>query len=92
VRIASGTVNVTPDKAAFLQAMDMEEFARRFNWHHSAWKSIELIQADPTKVHFKVAFTRFNAQGEPNATFNSLYILQNIDGRWGIRARSSFAP
>ena len=83
---------VHDDKAAFVEAMDMEQFARDNNWSRSQWDSVEAIQADDTKVHFKVVFTRFNTAGEPYVTYHSLYILQNIDGRWGIRARSSFAP
>ncbi len=92
VRIASGTVMVHPDKAAFVAARDLDEFARTNNWNHSEWDSVELIQAGPDKVHFKVVFSRFNPAGERYVTFDSLYILQKVDGRWGIRARSSFAP
>ncbi len=92
VRIASGTVRVTPDKAAFVAATDMEQFAVDNDWDFSEWDSIELIQAGAEKVHFKVRFSRFNPKGERYVTFDSLYILQKQAGRWGIRARSSFAP
>jgi len=92
VRVASGSVVVIPDKETFVRTTNMDEFARRFNWGHSQWDAIELIQAGPDKVHFKVQFSRFDPQGERNATFNSLYIIQRVDGRWGVRARSSFAP
>ncbi|MEQ8689415.1 MAG: hypothetical protein RIC89_01065 [Pseudomonadales bacterium] len=92
VRVASGGVNVTADKSAFVANTDMTEFAARFDWEYSEWDSVEVIQAGPEKVHFKVRFSRFNPRGEKNATFDSLYILQKVDGRWGIRARSSFAP
>jgi len=92
VRVASGGVVVTPDKAAFVAEMDMDAFAARFNWGHSEWDAIELIQAGPDKVHFKVQFSRFDPEGRRNATFDSLYILQRVEGRWGVRARSSFAP
>ena len=92
VRIASGSVSVVPSEAAFLATTDMDAFARQQNWQYSEWDAIEVVQADPTKVHLKVVFSRFNPQGERYATFNSLYILQRIDGRWAIRGRSSFAP
>ena len=92
VRFAGGGVVVHEDKAAFVAAMDMDQFARDNDWSRSQWDSVEVIQADDAKVHFKVVFTRFNTAGEPYVTYDSLYILQNIDGRWGIRARSSFAP
>ena len=92
VRVASGGVLVNPSKAEFVANTDLDEFARLNNWDHSAWDSIEVIQAGPTKVHFKVKFSRFNPAGEKYVSFDSLYILQWVDGRWGIRARSSFAP
>ncbi len=92
VRVAGGGVVVTPDKQSFIDAMDMEQFARTFDWGHSEWDGIELIQAGPDKVHFKVRFSRFNPAGERNATFDSLYIIQREGERWGVRARSSFAP
>jgi len=92
VRVASGGVIVTPTKAEFVAATDLEEFARINDWSHSAWDSIELMQAGPDKVHFKVRFSRFNPQGERYVSFDSLYIVQRVEGVWGIRARSSFAP
>jgi len=92
VRIASGGVTVFPNRQSFIDGMDFEAFAKRFNWSHSQWDSIRTVQADTEKVHFAVQFTRFNPQGEAYISFNSLYILQRTDGGWGIRARSSFAP
>lgn len=92
VRVASGGVTVNTTKSAFVAETDLEEFARINNWHHSEWNSIETIQADAQKVHFKVRFTRFNPKGEAYVAFNSLYVLQKTEQGWGIRARSSFAP
>ena len=92
VRIASGGVTVFPDRQSFIDGTDFAAFAKRFNWSHSQWDSIETVQADAEKVHFAVQFTRFNPQGEPYISFNSLYIVQRTDIGWGIRARSSFAP
>ena len=92
VRIASGDVVVLEDKDAFVAAMDMDEFARVNNWGHSEWDSIDVIQAGPDKVHFKVVFSRFRPDGERYVTFNSLYVVQRVGDGWGIRARSSFAP
>ncbi len=92
IRIAGGGVNVTPDRQSFLAATDLEQFAIENDWDFSEWDSIETVHAAPDKVHFKVVFSRFNPQGERYVTFDSLYVLQRVDGRWGIRARSSFAP
>lgn len=92
IRVASGGVIVSPSKAEFVAAMDLDQFAVANNWSHSAWDSIEVIQAGPDKVHFKVQFSRFNPAGEKYVTYNSLYVVQRDGERWGIRARSSFAP
>lgn len=92
VRVASGGVTVFPDRQSFIDATDLEAFAKRFNWSHSRWDSVATVQADAEKVHFAVQFTRFNPQGEAYVSFNSLYILQRTESGWGIRARSSFAP
>lgn len=92
VRLASGTVTVYPDKAAFVAAMDLDSFAADSGWHHSAWDDMRVIQVSPTKVHIAVVFSRFRADNSLIASFDSLYIIEQIDGRWGVRARSSFAP
>lgn len=92
VRIASNGLSVDADKRTFVSNTDLEQFAIDNDWDFSEWDSIETIHAGPDKVHFKVVFSRFNPQGERYVTFDSLYILQKIDGQWGIRARSSFAP
>ena len=92
VRFASNGVQVSETKQSFVARADIETLAKNSEWHHSQWDAIEVIHAAPDKVHFKVKFSRFNAEGERYVTYDSLYILQNIEGRWGIRARSSFAP
>jgi hypothetical protein len=33
-----------------------------------------------------------NAAGDKISEYDSLYVVENVNGRWGIRARSSFAP
>ena len=49
-------------------------------------------QNDPVKVHFEVVFSRYHADGTKYATFQSLWIVTLKDNRWGVQARSSFAP
>jgi len=92
VRIASGDVAVYPDRESFIAAMNLTVLVDREGWHHSAWEDLEVIQASPEKVHVAVVFVRFNADGEAYARYRSLYVLENVGGRWGVRARSSFAP
>ena len=93
VRISSGGVVVHPSRQEFAAQMDFQAFERRFNWHRSAWDSLEVFQVSPNKVHIAVQFTRYDVQQQALASFDSLYILQPGEGgKWGIRARSSFAP
>jgi hypothetical protein len=72
--------------------MDLDAFAQATGWDHSTWDEMTVIQASADKVHITVTFSRFNAAGAKISAFDSLYIVENIGGRWGIRARSSFAP
>jgi len=92
VRLASQTVTVYPTREAFLEAMDLDAFARANDWDHSSWDDLRIVQASPRKVHVAVRFSRFRADGSRIASFDSLYVIEHVDGRWGVRARSSFAP
>ena len=92
VRIASSTVRVSQSEDEIAKAMDFDRFSKTFNWHHSTWDSREIVQSSDTKVHIAVVFSRYDKDGNKTATFNSLYIVTNLDGHWGIQARSSFAP
>ena len=49
-------------------------------------------QHDPVKVHFEVVFSRYKADGSKYATYQSLWMVTNKAGVWGVQARSSFAP
>ena len=60
-------------------------------WGRSAWDYQEVIDAGPEKVHFRVQFTRYRADGTPIGSYRSLYIVTLQDARWGITARSSWA-
>lgn len=92
VRIASHQVSVFPDRAAFLGSRDLDAFAAATGWDHSAWDSLQIVQSSAEKVHIAVTFTRYDAAGQVLASYDSLYVVEKLDGRWGIRARSSFAP
>lgn len=92
VRLASQRVAVYPDAASFIAAMDLDAFARTTGWSYSTWDDMQVVQASPDKVHIQVIFSRFDADDELLASFQSLYVIEQVDGRWGVRARSSFAP
>ena len=92
VRLASGEVRYAPTRDDYLPGFDFEEFAEQFGWHHSAWDRVEVVQANPTKVHFAVSFTRYDDRDQPIATYESLYVTTLEGDHWGVLARSSFAP
>ncbi len=92
VRLASGTVVVYETREAFLEAMDLDAFAANIGWRRSTWDDMAVIQSSAQKVHIRVTFSRFDANDELIASYDSLYIIEPVDGHWGVRARSSFAP
>jgi hypothetical protein len=92
VRVASGETRLDATPEAMMSSFDFEQFAKHFNWHHSAWLSREVVQSGPDKVHVVVRFARYDEEGATTAEFDSLYIVARREGRWGVVGRSSFAP
>jgi len=92
VRIAGGDVLVYPDRAAFIEAMDLSRFAEETGWDYSTWDDMQIVQVSSQKVHIAVTFTRYDEQGNRMSSFESFYVVERVGGRWGVRARSSFAP
>lgn len=92
VRIASGTVAVFPDAAAFRNNFEFARFAEQTGWSRSEWSERRVVQAGADKVHLAVRFTRFRAGGSVLAAYDSLYVVTRVAGRWGVQARSSYAP
>ena len=91
LRIASGAVRVWNTEEEFAAGMDFDAFAERFGWDHNSWDEIEAVQVAENGVNVALTFSRYDADDEVISTFDTLYLVTNDDGRWGIRARSSFA-
>ena|GEM_PF-201411 len=60
------------------------------DWHHSEWVEREIISISDAKAHVATTVRRFREDGSEIVTFESLYILIKVEGRWGIKFRSSF--
>ena len=60
-------------------------------WARSQWDERTPIHVGRDKVHLKVAFSRFRADGSLIGRFETIYIVTLQAGHWGIQARSSFA-
>jgi hypothetical protein len=90
VRFHSGQVTVFETPGDFRSRV-FERLGQSRDWARSAWDHVEPVDAGPDKVHFRVQFTRYRADGTPIGSYRSLYIVTFKDGRWGIQGRSSWA-
>jgi hypothetical protein len=89
VRLASNTLAIIE---AGYHKPAMFETGALSDWDHSAWDRRAVIHAGPDKVHIDTRFTRYRADGSVIGGFDSIYVVTCENGRWGIKARSSFAP
>jgi hypothetical protein len=56
----------------------------------SEWTSLEIIQASPTKAHVIATFDRIRKDGTTVGNYPALYIVEKINGVWGVTVRSNF--
>lgn len=89
-----GTVRVlqTIDESKIGHQRYFQRITEQDDWSYSSQDLVEVLHASDVKVHFKIQFTRYRTDGTKIATYQSLWIVIKHDGRWGILARSSFAP
>ena len=64
----------------------------RESWEFSAAEDLEVIQASPGKVIFQMNFERFNSDGNKYRRVPALWVLTQIDGKWGVQFRSLMPP
>ncbi len=67
-------------------------FAAQDGWHHSAWDERRMLHTGENKVHLEVRFTRYREDNSVIGAYTSIYVVTRVAGRWGIQARSTFAP
>jgi hypothetical protein len=89
VRLASGKLTVINSAKDLENSFDRLEAT---GWDHSAWSMRRVVQCGPAKAHMLTTFVRYRKDGTVISQFDSLYIVELRDGRWGLSARSSFAP
>ncbi|MBU4563257.1 MAG: hypothetical protein KMY53_07075 [Desulfarculus sp.] len=58
---------------------------REEGWHHSVLDECSALQVLEGKVHCKVVFSRFKADGAKYSTMEALWIVTNDAGHWGIQ-------
>jgi hypothetical protein len=89
-RFHSGTVTVMQRPEDYHNLVWNDD-GQSAGWARSAWDSMDVIDAGPDKVHFRVRFTRLKGDGSAIGSYCSLYIVTLKDGRWAIQGRSSWA-
>jgi hypothetical protein len=51
-----------------------------------------VVLESKNKVHVSTVFQRYDKNNNPLKNYQSLYIVTNDNGHWGVQARSSLAP
>jgi hypothetical protein len=88
VRIAGNNVRVYPNAQTYLPELSMKQIG----WDYARWTDRKVVQDSATKVHVAATFTRFLANGRAVDSFEGLYVVALKGARWGVLARSSYAP
>jgi hypothetical protein len=92
VRIGGdGEVIMLPDENA-LDRLTSFGSLEASGWQRTTLDWAEVIQADESKAHVALQFSRYREDDSHIVTFESLYVLVRRDGHWRIVGRSSFAP
>jgi hypothetical protein len=88
VRIAGDEVRVFRGIVEYMNELQLT----RGGWDYSTWADRRIVQSSAAKVHIAARFTRYRAGGIPVGSYDSLYVIVLRNGRWGVLARSSYAP
>lgn len=91
VRLAGGRVQIwnTPEEYSRDNAFDA--LKEKSGWARSEWDWRKVVQADDDKIHIAVSFSRYTPEGRKIVSFESFYIVTNVNGHWGTQFRSSYA-
>lgn len=92
LRVGVGRARVWESAAEYLEGFDFNAFADRLGWERSEADSMEAIQVGARGVNVAVRITRYGAGGARIHSFDTIYLVTESDGKWGIRAGASIAP
>ena len=79
------------DAAEYAAGMDFGPLIAR-GWVRSHWDERTIVQAGSNKVHVAARARRVDAAGRTIQTLQTLYVITEHDGRWGVQARFSAGP
>ena len=90
-RLARGIMSFWETQEAAVQAhVTTYRMLPDSGWHRSEWLQRRVDTISESKVHVATRFRRLREDGTEIGTYDSLYILIEKDGGWGIKMRSSF--
>ena len=92
VRVGAGRASVRESAAEYMEGFDFDAFAERLGWVRSEADSLEAVQVGARGVNVAVRITRYGEGDARIHTFDTIYLVTEEDGRWGIRAGASIAP
>lgn len=91
VRLWNNQFSIFNSKEEFLKGFDQQtQKLEQEGWTHTITKDIKSVQSDESKVHLLLLQSRRNKDDIEIENFQTLWIMTKIDGKWGIRFRSSF--
>lgn len=59
-------------------------------WAYTTLEAIKPVQSGPGKVHFALHYARRRTDGTVYNEFDSLWIVTDQGGHWGVQFRSSY--
>ena len=91
IRLWKNKFSIFKNKQDFLDGFDKQtENLKKEGWNHTVTLNIKVVQSDESKVHLLLHQSRRNSDGVEYHNFHTLWIMTNIEGKWGIQFRSSF--
>ena len=91
IRLWKNKFSIFKNKQDFLDGFDKQtENLKKEGWDHTVTLEIKVVQSDESKVHLLLHQSRRNSDDVEYHNFHTLWIMTNIEGKWGIQFRSSF--
>ena len=91
VRLWNNQFSIFNSEEEFLKGFDLQtQKLEQGGWTHTVTKDIQAVQSDESKVHLLLLQSRRNKDDIEIENFQTLWIMTKIDGKWGIKFRSSF--
>ncbi|MEF9897614.1 MAG: hypothetical protein RR736_01405 [Pseudomonas sp.] len=99
VRMSGNQVTVWQTPEEYAKDQNLQQLSKEIGWENTRWNYRYVVQSgsdgqgNANKYHVALSFTRLDKAGKPISghTFDSFYIITNVDGHWGAQFRSSMA-